>query len=355
MATVTVNDSNLYDIADSIRAKLGVQTTYKPSEMADAIDSISGGGITPTGEIEITANGTYDVTQYASAEVDVPQSGITPTGTINITENGTYDVINYADADVNIAVDNDLRNALITGEFDKSYTIPGSKIGRGFANCTGEYDIVFPNVTTLRQTNYTFEATTFNSMNFPSFAGALKDALRNYKGKHFIAPNAISLGAADGCSNLIDIFIPNASLATKSLSNNANLEIAVVGSFGKNTYQAFWKCSKLSVVDICLTSDKIDNVFQTCPLLNNIIIRQDSIIELYNITAFDGTPFASGGSGGTIYIPESLYNHLNDGTSFDYKSASNWATIDGYGTITWAKIEGSYYETHYADGTNISS
>ena len=102
MADVIIDNSNLYDIADSIRAKLGVQTTYKPSQMADAIDSISGGGITPTGEIEITANGTYDVTQYASAEVDVPQSGITPIGTISITQNGTTDVTNYASASVSV-------------------------------------------------------------------------------------------------------------------------------------------------------------------------------------------------------------------------------------------------------------
>lgn len=107
MADVIIDNSNLYDIADSIRAKLGVQTTYKPSQMADAIDSISGGGITPTGTISITENGTHDVTSYASASVAVPQ-GATPTGTkqISITENGTTteDVTNYASAEITVNV-----------------------------------------------------------------------------------------------------------------------------------------------------------------------------------------------------------------------------------------------------------
>ena len=88
--------------------------------------------------------------------------------------------------------------------------------------------------------------------------------------------------------------------------------------------------------------------------LKELILRADSVTPLGNLNSFNGTPFASGGSGGTIYIPKALYDHLGDGTALDYKSATNWSTMDGYGTITWAKIEGSYYETHYADGTVIS-
>lgn len=99
MANVLVEETYLKDIADAIRSKKGVSTTYKPSDMPSAIESISGGGVTPTGTINITTNGTHDVTNYASASVAVPQ-GTTPTGTINIATNGTHDVTNYALANV---------------------------------------------------------------------------------------------------------------------------------------------------------------------------------------------------------------------------------------------------------------
>lgn len=87
--------------------------------------------------------------------------------------------------------------------------------------------------------------------------------------------------------------------------------------------------------------------------LNLLILRSTVRWPLGNINAFTDTPFASGGAGGTIYIPKSLYDHLGGGSSSDYKAATNWSTINGYGTITWAQIEGSYYETHYVDDTPI--
>ena len=71
MSKVLVEESNLSSIASAIRSKVGGSTPYKPSEMAAAINEIDTGGITPTGSITITENGTVDVTQYASAVVNV--------------------------------------------------------------------------------------------------------------------------------------------------------------------------------------------------------------------------------------------------------------------------------------------
>lgn len=48
---VIVAEQSLQDIADAIRGKLGVATTYKPADMASAIESISGGG----GGVDISA------------------------------------------------------------------------------------------------------------------------------------------------------------------------------------------------------------------------------------------------------------------------------------------------------------
>lgn len=67
----------------------------------------SGSGVVLTTKT-ITANGTYSAEDdsadgYSSVTVNVP--GITPTGTVNITENGTTDVTNYASASVNVQPD----------------------------------------------------------------------------------------------------------------------------------------------------------------------------------------------------------------------------------------------------------
>ena len=80
--------------------------------------------------------------------------------------------------------------------------------------------------------------------------------------------------------------------------------------------------------------------------LTTLILRRSSVIGMPNINCFSGTPFASGGTGGTLYVPQSLVS--------SYQSASNWSTILGYAHNSIVAIEGSQYENYYADGTPIS-
>lgn len=88
MAIKTINESILTAIADAIRAKIGVQTTYKPSEMAAAIAEIG------TAQLEsktITANGLYEPSQgydgFSDVTVNVPPE-LTPADEGKVVSNG---------------------------------------------------------------------------------------------------------------------------------------------------------------------------------------------------------------------------------------------------------------------------
>ena len=76
MTTVLTDNANYTAIANAIRSKLGVQTTYMPSEMADAITAIPTGGGSDLGTKTITTNGTYNASDdsldgFSSVTVNV--------------------------------------------------------------------------------------------------------------------------------------------------------------------------------------------------------------------------------------------------------------------------------------------
>ena len=120
---------------------------------------------------------------------------------------------------------------------------------------------------------------------------------------------------------------------------------------------AFEGCTNLKTVDYSQPGIGLfnrGNIFKNCTKLDTLILRSTTFGRMVYNNCLSGTAFASGGAGGTIYIPKVLYDELGTGSANDYKAATNWSTYDEYGTITWAQIEGSQYENYYADGTPIS-
>lgn len=161
-----------------------------------------------------------------------------------------------------------------------------------------------------------------------------------------------------GCNHLSTLHLYTANLSSyngfAACSGLSNFVCENDTSNGQGTY-TFSGCG-FKYFDI-KTKKLGSSIWQTCNNLDTIILRKaDGITTLGGLNTLNTNPaFKNGGTGGTIYIPKSLYDHLGDGTSSDYKAATNWSTLNGYGTVTWEKIEGSYYETHYADGTLIST
>lgn len=124
-----------------------------------------------------------------------------------------------------------------------------------------------------------------------------------------------------GCTNLVEVHLPNLGDAYPTSNSSA-------------TFQG---CTKLALVDLGGWKRLGGNEFTGCTVLTTLILRRTSgITELATTGAFGNTPFASGGSGGTLYVPQALIA--------SYQNASNWSTILGYANNQIKKIEGSIYE-----------
>lgn len=110
-------------------------------------------------------------------------------------------------------------------------------------------------------------------------------------------------------------------------------------------HTAFMNSSKLKTLIFRSNHVTIGSIyFINSSPVDVIVFDSPTITTLSDAAGMNNSVFGQNGTGGTIYIPKSLYDHLGDGTEYDYKAATNWSTLDSYGTITWAQIEGSEYE-----------
>ena len=122
------------------------------------------------------------------------------------------------------------------------------------------------------------------------------------------------------CTSLQSIIAPSAeTLNTSVFSGCSSLTVAIFPKLAGNYAlggTAFSYCSNLSI----------------------LVLGSTTLVPMHYTSTFNYSSLASGGSGCTIYVPSNLIS--------SYKVATNWKTYDGYGTITWAAIEGSPYEQY---------
>lgn len=286
MSKAIITESLLEDIANAIREKTGKTAQLTPSEMATEIGDISGGS-TPTGtkQISIAQNGTTieDVADYANAEI-----------TVNVQSTST------------------------------------DTLGEMLANTLTDYI----NNTVTRLPSYAFA-------NVTSLKNITLNAVKNIETNSFQA-----------CTNLISATLNGAiELRNFCFDGCSKLPNIVLPSFKRSNTATMRGCSILKAVDLGNSStSSSDNyigqqVFQNDTILDTIVLRFPFVITLQNVNSFNNTPFASGGAGGTIYVPSALI--------LSYQSANIWSTLHGYGTVTWVAIEGSQYENYHVDGSTV--
>ena len=269
------------------------------SDIADAIRTKSGGGTTY--KPSEMAQGILDIPSGGGWTTDGIASGAEPNGDIEINANG----------DITTIALRAFGNKRIT-----SVTIHGTPyIGNYAFTETSLTQVSMPDMVQLKSSYYSVSGYIFSRCTSLTAVNA---------------PN-LQIGGTytfQNCTALNGLVLPSLKEAPSNMCVGAGLQYADFGNSGMTTdqwlrIQAFNSCSNLTV----------------------LVLRAPFVARLENISAFQSTPFASGKTGGTLYVPSSLVS--------SYQSATNWSTILSYTNNQILPIEGSYYETHYADGTEI--
>ena len=183
--------------------------------------------------------------------------------------------------------------------------------------------------------------TTLKSIDFPNMTSIGVNAFYNCTAiTSFIAPKLTQIGnyGLYNVSTLTSIDFPLITrIDTQALRQCRKITKAMFPKLTSLGTYALSRCNVLAVADLGLTTTIQTNCFAESSALKTIILRKtDSITTLGATNAFTSTPFATNGSGGTVYVPQALIEQ--------YQTATNWVTLYESGTCTFLPLEGSQYE-----------
>lgn len=153
-----------------------------------------------------------------------------------------------------------------------------------------------------------------------------------------IADESTFIGAStfSGTKIVYSVYPKCVSLYTSSYQNDTSLLAADYGGTPTSS-QGFLR----------------QNAFLNCSKFGILVLRANAVWPLSNINNFNGSKFASGKAGGTLYVPNAMIS--------SYQSATNWSTILGYTNNQIKSIESTHTDPdapidltlYYADGRTI--
>lgn len=334
MSKVLVTESYLTDIGDAIRAKTKSTTKYKPSEMAKAIDSISGGD--PAVVVNSDSAWKYSVTQKEHENIVVNVSGsifgdntsgyqtkliFTPAvssnygynaGTIRKTADEENHIVNFTVDDVTEV------DGLLKDGWAGIYVLASSSNSDSVSYYFNDYNNhsssevnTNTNIENLLILGYYREDSNGNLIvkteyNTASYSPSTKTSLKKYQNKY---ATSIGYSAFGSCPALTTVDLPNAT------------------SIGD---QAFYGCRALTSVDFPNATSIGNSAFNSCSALTSIDLPSATSIGSYAFfenshlktiflrskTMCTCTGDPSLNSSTAIYVPESLID--------SYKTATYW-------------------------------
>lgn len=367
MSKVLVTESYLTDIGDAIRAKTKSTTKYKPSEMAKAIDSISGGD--PAVVVNSDSAWKYSVTQKEHENIVVSVSHklvgdntsgyrtkiiFNPAvsssygynaGTIRKTADEKNHIVNFTVDDVT-EVDGLLKDGW-AGIYAFAFSSNSKSVSHYFNNYNNHSSSKVSSNTSIENLlilGYYIEDSKGNLVaktqnNVAEYNPSSQISLKKYQNKY-----ATSVGdsAFYSCSALTTIDIPNAtSIGTSAFQNCSALTTVDLPNATSIGYSAFSGCSGLITIDLP-NATSIDNAtFQDCSALTSVDFSNIASIGAYafqrdyelktiflrskTMCTCVGDPSLN--SSVTIYVPESLINSYKTATYWS-KYSSNFKTLE---------------------------
>lgn len=271
MSIVTIDDTNLTNIANAIREKNGTSNTYKPNEMASAIQDISASEDLSS---ELNTQETLLNNQVDKISIAI--------NTLKNKASGGGDALEIARSII---------DKTITSYSDDQLTEIGTYM---FYNCSKLTELNAPNVAEIGA--YAFQGSKVKTIYFPKLTQAVAKAFRNAK--------SIETLDLPNCTDL-----ENASLHSCTALKTVNFPKVV-----ELVRACMSGCTSLEYIDLPVCTEIGTQAFYNCTSLKTIILRSEIVCVLAGTDAFYNCTSLE-----NIYVPDDLVE--------EYQAATNWSAF----------------------------